>query len=163
MASQHLAAVTAAEDAGAPRAAGARPGRLARGRPRWAARLTGLLARRHDATVSSKGGELAGRIMIRAADAGDVVGLVELAALDEHPPLSGRVLVAEVAGAPRAALSLRGGQVVADPFFPSAELVSLLTLRAAQLSRTEAEKGGAARRPAGARSMGPRAATAGGR
>jgi hypothetical protein len=56
-----------------------------------------------------------------------------LAALDSSPCPLGRVLVAAVAGEPRAALPLDGGPAVADPFHRTAELVSLLETRAAQL------------------------------
>jgi hypothetical protein len=44
------------------------------------------------------------------------------------------MLVAAVAGEPRAALPLNGGPVLADPFHRTAELVSLLEMRAAQLN-----------------------------
>jgi hypothetical protein len=57
-----------------------------------------------------------------------------LAKLDSSPCPTGHVLVAAVAGEPRAALPLDGGAAVADPFHLSAELVSLLRVRAAQLN-----------------------------
>ena len=41
-------------------------------------------------------------------------------------PLSGDVLVAYAGGDVRAALSVDSGRAVADPFYPSAELVDLL-------------------------------------
>ena len=50
----------------------------------------------------------------------------------------GPSLVAEVDGEPRAALSLAGGQLLSDPFHPSAELGSLLELRRAQLEASRA-------------------------
>jgi hypothetical protein len=53
--------------------------------------------------------------------------------LDAVEPLHGDVLVAEVDGTLWAALSLETGAVVADPFRPTAELRSLLALRAAQI------------------------------
>jgi hypothetical protein len=57
-----------------------------------------------------------------------------LAALDSSPCPRGRVLVAAVAGEPRAALPLDGGPAVADPFHRTVELVSLLEMRVAQLN-----------------------------
>jgi hypothetical protein len=56
-----------------------------------------------------------------------------LAELDSTRCPRGRVLVAAVGGQPRAAVPLDGGPPIADPFHRTAELVSLLTLRAAQL------------------------------
>jgi hypothetical protein len=58
-----------------------------------------------------------------------------LAELDSSSCPRGPVLVAAVAGEARAALPLNGGPVIADPFHRSAELVSLLEVRAAQLNR----------------------------
>jgi hypothetical protein len=57
-----------------------------------------------------------------------------LAQLDSAFCPRGRVLVAAVGGEPRAALPLDGGPAVADPFHPTAELVALLGMRAAQLN-----------------------------
>jgi hypothetical protein len=57
-----------------------------------------------------------------------------LAQLDTAVCPRGRVLVAAVAGEPRAALPLDGGPAVADPFHRTAELVTLLKMRAAQLN-----------------------------
>jgi hypothetical protein len=59
-----------------------------------------------------------------------------LAELDSSPCPAGPVLVAAVAGQARAALPLNGGPAIADPFHPTAELVSLLEMRAAQLNRS---------------------------
>jgi hypothetical protein len=56
-----------------------------------------------------------------------------LAALDTADALEGAVLVAEVAGAPRAAISLTDGRVVADPFSSTTDLADLLRLRAQRL------------------------------
>jgi hypothetical protein len=56
-----------------------------------------------------------------------------LAQLDSTSRPSGPVLVAAVGGEPRAAVPLDGGPAIADPFQPTAELVSLLELRVAQL------------------------------
>lgn len=62
--------------------------------------------------------------------------IARLAALDsvEHLPQE-PLLVAEVDGQPRAALSLVDGTVVADPFHLTAGLVSMLKIRAEMSSR----------------------------
>jgi len=65
-------------------------------------------------------------------DEADVVRL--LARLDDSPPLDGDVLLALVDGAPVAALSLSDGRVVANPFVRTADVVTLLGVRASQLS-----------------------------
>jgi hypothetical protein len=56
-----------------------------------------------------------------------------LARLDSARRPSGPVLVAAVGGEPVAALPLEGGPAIAEPFHPTAALVSLLELRAAQM------------------------------
>jgi hypothetical protein len=57
-----------------------------------------------------------------------------LARLDSATPPRGPVLVAATGGVPKAALPLDGGQAIADPFHPTAELVSLLEVRLTQLT-----------------------------
>jgi hypothetical protein len=69
-------------------------------------------------------------ISIRAATTNDGRTLTRLAALDSAEVPAGPILVAEVDGEAQAALSLRDGRVVADPFERTAELVSLLRVRA---------------------------------
>ena len=59
--------------------------------------------------------------------------LSDLAQLDSARPLSGTALVAEVDGAPVAALELDTGRTVADPFRPTERVLDLLRMRAAQL------------------------------
>jgi hypothetical protein len=65
-------------------------------------------------------------LVLRPATSVDTADLRRLAALDSASPLEGEVLLAYAGGDVRAALSLHSGRVVADPFFPSAELVELL-------------------------------------
>jgi hypothetical protein len=73
-------------------------------------------------------------ITIRLAYADDELALIRLAALDSVPavPPAPRLL-AEIDGEPRAAVSLRDGSAVADPFTPTAEVLELLHRRAAHL------------------------------
>jgi hypothetical protein len=71
------------------------------------------------------------QITIRPAYGDDYDALARLVALDSaegvpHRPL----LIAEVDGILRAALSLRDGSQISDPFFPSARLLTLLRAHA---------------------------------
>ncbi|MDQ6606182.1 MAG: hypothetical protein M3Z06_06490 [Actinomycetota bacterium] len=73
-------------------------------------------------------------ITIRLAYADDGFALIRLAALDSAaavPPAP--LLLAEVDGEARAAVSLRDGASVADPFTPTAEILELLHRRAEHL------------------------------
>ncbi len=81
-------------------------------------------------------------IAIRFAGPADGEAVERLALLDSARPAGGETLVAEVDGRIAAALPLAQDRVIADPFVPSAELASLLEVRARQL-RAEAP----ARRP----------------
>ncbi len=69
-------------------------------------------------------------ITIRMAVADDDVALVRLAALDSADVPEGPVLLAEVDGQLRAALSVSDGAVVADPFLLTQDLITLLRARA---------------------------------
>ncbi|HLY48270.1 MAG TPA: hypothetical protein VKR21_03670 [Solirubrobacteraceae bacterium] len=79
-----------------------------------------------------------GPLVIRRAVAGDQPALRNLAALDSARPLRDPVLIGELRGEPVAALELRDGTVVADPFVATAEIVELLRLRARQVEREPA-------------------------
>jgi hypothetical protein len=68
-------------------------------------------------------------LTIRRATAEDAVALHRLAALDSALPLTGDVLLAEVDGEPWAAIEIDGRRVIADPFRPSGDLVTLLHFR----------------------------------
>nr|MDQ3093469.1 hypothetical protein [Actinomycetota bacterium] len=68
-------------------------------------------------------------VTVRRAEAADRAALERLAGRDNNPVPTGEVLLAAVDGEVRAALSLDGATVVADPFRPTAELVELLRLR----------------------------------
>jgi hypothetical protein len=70
-------------------------------------------------------------ITIRLAYADDQAALARLAVLDSAAGVpAGPVLLAEVDEQLRAALSLTDQSVVADPFFPTQQLVALLRARA---------------------------------
>ncbi len=79
-------------------------------------------------------------VTIRRAGSQDGVALKLLAMLDSSRPLAGPVLVAESAGLVLAAISLKDGRVVADPFFPTADLVALLRSRAERIDTSHAPR-----------------------
>jgi hypothetical protein len=72
-------------------------------------------------------------VTLRFAFPDDAEALRRLALLDSATPLTAPVLVADIGGELRAALSLRDGKVLAHPFHPSRALVQLLRARARQL------------------------------
>ncbi len=74
-------------------------------------------------------------ITIRPAHAGDQLALAALAALDTAEMPTSPMLIGELDGEPRAALSLSDDAVIADPFFPTVHLVELLRSYAATSSR----------------------------
>jgi len=80
-------------------------------------------------------------VTLRFAFPDDFSDLARLASLDSAALPEQPVLVAEVAGQLRAALSLADGAVIADPFYPSAGIVELLHARAAQLRSAERDSG----------------------
>ena len=86
------------------------------------------------------------RIAVRDAYPDDELALQRLAALDDRPALRGHVLVAEVDGEIAVATSVTSGRTIADPWRLTADLVTLLELRAAQLRHAGATRG--ATRPA---------------
>jgi hypothetical protein len=77
-------------------------------------------------------------IVIRPAERADTDALHRLAALDSARALTGRILLAEVDGELRAALSTETGTSIADPFFRTAGLVVLLEVEARQERRRRA-------------------------
>lgn len=75
-------------------------------------------------------------ITIRAAYPDDEIAVARLAALDsadDLPPMP--LLLAVLDDELRVALSLRDGSAIADPFFPTAEILALLRAYAADLDR----------------------------
>jgi hypothetical protein len=72
-------------------------------------------------------------VTLRLGAPNDASALRRLAELDSSHAPPGPVIVAEVDGAVRAAVSLSDGTVIADPFHATAQLVQLLHKRAEQL------------------------------
>lgn len=72
-------------------------------------------------------------ITIRQAEPADRAVLMRLAKLESSEIPPSPLLVAEADGKLRAAVSLRDGTALADPFHPTAGIVALLIARAGQL------------------------------
>jgi hypothetical protein len=62
-------------------------------------------------------------------------GVLRIAALDSSRVPNAPLLVAEVDGQIRAARSIYGNDTIADPFFPTADLVELLGVHAERVAR----------------------------
>jgi hypothetical protein len=76
-------------------------------------------------------------ITIRPAYFDDQFALMQLAALDSADGVPAYpILLAEVDGELRVALSLSDGSVIADPFHPTTEILELLRTRAKASTRT---------------------------
>jgi hypothetical protein len=73
------------------------------------------------------------RVTVRLAEAADREAIERLAGLDSARMPKGTLLVADLAGSIQAALPVDGGRAIANPFAPTADLVRLLEVRAAQL------------------------------
>jgi hypothetical protein len=86
--------------------------------------------RTHEAEPPTKS---AGDVTLRLASAADQTPLSRLAALDSARPPAEPVLLALLDGEPVAALSLRDGTHLSDPFRRTVELIDLLRARARQL------------------------------
>jgi hypothetical protein len=102
------------------------------------------LSHRTSRLSADAGTELA----IRPAHYTDDEALARLAALDSARPLTGEVMLAHAGGDVRAALSLETGRVVADPFYPSAELVELLRAASGKAPRRSRRRAARVPRPA---------------
>jgi hypothetical protein len=72
-------------------------------------------------------------ITIRHAQPEDRAALRQLAGRDSAEMPAGAMLVALVGDELRAAVPVGGGEAIADPFHPTAEIVRLLTARAGQM------------------------------
>jgi len=71
---------------------------------------------------------------LRPATDADALALLTIAGRDSAEVPAGPLLIAETAGTPLAAISLATGEVVADPFWPTAAAVDALR-RAARAGR----------------------------
>ncbi len=73
------------------------------------------------------------RFVVRLAEPADKDALRQIAALDSSRMPAGPLLVGEMGGGIQAAVPVMGGRPIANPFVRTAELVSVLELRAAQM------------------------------
>jgi hypothetical protein len=87
-------------------------------------------------------------LVLRPATTADAAALDRLAALDSARPLTGEVMLAHAGGDVRAALSLETGRSVADPFYPSLELVKLLRAAAGSSRSRRGRRAARVPRPA---------------
>jgi hypothetical protein len=94
-------------------------------------------------------------ITIRHAEPEDGAALRRLAGRDSAKMPEGALLVALVGDELRAAVPVGGGDAIADPFHPTAEIVRLLTARAEQMRPGAALGPPGLRRRRGARSQRP--------
>jgi hypothetical protein len=78
-------------------------------------------------------------VTVRLAGPADRSAVERLAVLDSAPVPAGDVLLAEVGHELQAAVPVAGGQAIADPFRPTADLVALLRERASQIGRPARE------------------------
>jgi hypothetical protein len=76
-------------------------------------------------------------ITIRYSRPEDRASITRLAELDGSPLPSGESVLAIVGGELRAVLPLGGGTAIADPFYPTRELIELLRVRAAATHETD--------------------------
>ena len=76
-------------------------------------------------------------VTIRWAVPADLAALQRVAALDSKRLPAGPLLVAAVDGQIRAAVSTLDNQAIADPFFPTLDLLGLLETRASQLRESQ--------------------------
>ncbi|HVF76989.1 MAG TPA: hypothetical protein VNA28_01730 [Solirubrobacteraceae bacterium] len=102
--------------------------------PSTVMQLTNVSSRRKPRRYSTTADEAA--VLIRPASIDDEPDIARLAALEERPELAGgERLVGELGGRIVAALEVRSGRAVADPFVPTTAILELLGLRAAQVRR----------------------------
>jgi len=128
--------------------------RAERGRRLWGGRRIDATVRDRGARNADAGAEADVAIMLRLADLADRTAIERLAGLDSASVPAPPVLIAEAGGEIRAAVSLRDGAMIADPFHRTVAAQQLLRARAAQLDADgEARwrqrllgRGGAARR-----------------
>ena len=73
------------------------------------------------------------RVAVRLAGPEDEAAMAHVAALDSSALAGGPHLIAEADGDVIAALAIRSGQAVADPFRWTADVIELMKVRAAQL------------------------------
>jgi hypothetical protein len=84
--------------------------------------------------MSADDESLTGPVTIRPATRADLPAIASLAELDSARVPRGRVLLAERRGSVVAAVSLEGGELFADPFVSTADVVQELRAKAAEVT-----------------------------
>jgi hypothetical protein len=99
----------------------------------------GILSPRPEVTgaMSASDGYLIDPVTVRHATRADLPAVARLAELDSARAPSGRILVAELDGSVVAAISLDSGEVFADPFVSTADVVEDLRAKAVQVRRAD--------------------------
>ena len=87
-----------------------------------------------------RAGSQAHPFTVRLAEPADQSVLLHLAALDSSRMPAGPLLVGEMGGGIQAAVPVMGGRAIANPFVRTAELVSVLELRAQQMRAERARE-----------------------
>jgi hypothetical protein len=87
--------------------------------------------------MSASDGYLIDPVTVRHATRADLPAVARLAELDSAQAPSGRILVAELDGSVVAAISLDSGEVFADPFVSTADVVEDLRAKAVQVRRAD--------------------------
>ena len=87
--------------------------------------------------ASSSPSAITDAVVLRPGYPDDAAALMRLAALDSRRALRGSIVVAERDGQLLAAISLDDGRTVADPFAPTADLIALLRVHAAESARPQ--------------------------
>jgi hypothetical protein len=87
--------------------------------------------------MSAKTSNISKDVTIRWALPADLPALERVAGLDSKRLPAGPLLVAAIDGQIRAAMATFGGASIADPFYPSADLVGLLRTRRGQLRASQ--------------------------
>jgi hypothetical protein len=81
------------------------------------------------------------QVTIRRLGGDDEAAVSRLVERDSAHRPAGELIGAEVDGRLLAAISLHGGEVVADPFHPTRQIVDVLRLRARQLDGRDPKRG----------------------
>lgn len=97
---------------------------------------------------SQANGQAVAQVTIRNADATDAHAIRRLAELDSGRVPAEPMMVAEVGGEVRAAVSVSSGEVIADPFHPTKEVVEMIKIHTHTPSSTTSLFGRSRQRPA---------------
>ena len=98
-----------------------------------ATRESEIRAHQRSLAVNGRRAQRSDRLVLRRADVTDGAAVARIAQLDGAEAPDSPALLAEVDGEIVAVATIDGGKAFADPFRPTADVVSLLKRRARQL------------------------------